>query len=168
MKRATRVTPSEFLILNSEFQPKDRLSRPAVHRHRAAETFDNRLHDRQPESAATAALADRTRRVGLEEAIEDMRQVFRRDAGAFISHREDHGAAVALRSQRDGRTGRRVAERVGGEVLQRLFEPIAIAADVARRSARYQCGSSRRFRSPLVRGGRRRVRITRRSRPPRG
>src|SRR5580765_8193125 len=58
IKERLQLSPSEFLILNSEFQPKDRLSRPAVHRHRAAQTFDNRLHDRQPESAATAALTD--------------------------------------------------------------------------------------------------------------
>ena len=78
------------------------------------------------------------RRVRLVEAIEDVRQVLRRDArGAFVLDRQ-RDAAVDRRcaASRSVAAARRVADGVGGQILQRLLEPIAIAGDRAPRPAR--------------------------------
>ena len=82
-------------------------------------------------------LSWRARRLGLVEPIEDVRQVLGRDARALVGHGDRHAGlleaeclrdAIGARAELDRRAGRRVAQRVGGEVLQRLLEAIAIAA----------------------------------------
>src|SRR5258708_5520083 len=87
------------------------LSLPARHDDAAPVGLDQALHDRQPQ-AESAAVGPRR----LPEAIEEMRDVLRADAGARIGHAEPHGAVLRFRRYREGAARRRELDRVAHEV----------------------------------------------------
>ena len=90
--------------------------------------LDNRLHDRESQAAAAGRLS---RGVHLVEPFEDQRQVLLGNAraryrGPSASNPSGHDRAP----QTNLAALRCVAQRVGGEVLQRLLETVGIADDV--------------------------------------
>src|SRR3954452_14970481 len=88
--------------------------RPAAGRvqgvHVAAMTLDDRLHDRQTESAAGWNARSRARSVRFVKAIEELRQVFRRSARANIDHENPESSVVIRGVQRDAAAVRRVTD----------------------------------------------------------
>ncbi len=88
------------------------------------------------------------RRVALVEPIEDVRQVFRRDARARIADGDDDASSSTRASSLTNPPARRVSQRVGREILQRLFEPHRIARHDLRSGA-----DVRRQRHALLLGG---------------
>ncbi|MCC6990049.1 MAG: HEAT repeat domain-containing protein, partial [Acidobacteria bacterium] len=117
--------------------------------HRATVAFHDGLDDRQAQAGAAGLAA---RRVGLVETVEHIRQVFGLDAGAGVAHREGERVAVARRRQGHAAAGRRVAQRVGRQVLQHLFETAFIAAHGvgARRHGGLEHHLGRRGRGPVA------------------
>jgi hypothetical protein len=77
-----------------------------------------------------AVVRCRARRIRLVEAIEDVRQVLGRDAGAGVGHPQERGAAGGRRAERDRAAVRSVAQRVGDQVLDDLLEAIRIAGEL--------------------------------------
>ena len=93
--------------------------------------LDDGFHDGEAESAAsgnTGALTD-PRRFHLVEPVENMRLVFGRNPRAGIRDPQRNAAFHASCPEHDGRSARRVTQRVRGQVLQRLLESFAIAAN---------------------------------------
>jgi len=65
--------------------------------------------------------------IGLVEAIEHVRQVFLRNTGAGIGHGEFYRSALTPSAESNRTAGRRVAQRIRGEILHGLLEPMRIA-----------------------------------------
>src|SRR3954470_21613451 len=103
--------------------------------------LDDRLDDRQAEAAARGCPP---RCIGLVETVENQGQVFRRDTGARVPDEEVHTISCRVGRYRDRATVRRVAQRVGDEVLQRLLEALRIAGHPLRAgtNARRQCDTA--------------------------
>ena len=85
------------------------------------------------------------RRVAAVEAVEDVRQGLRRDAGAGVSHRQGDGASLPAGRQGDLPAGRRVAQRVGHQVAEHLDHPLGVNHDIRqlRLSRDLQCDVAR-------------------------
>ncbi len=84
--------------------------------------------DRQTESEA-AVLAGESR-VTLAEPLENVRQEFRLDPGAGISHRDRHRLAIAFDAHLDVAVPGRELDGVGNEIPDNLLQPIGIGGDL--------------------------------------
>ena len=91
--------------------------------------FDDGLDDREAEAAA-GHLGGAARRVGFVEPLEDMRQVLGWNARAVVAHDQPRSLGRRLRRKRQPTALGRMAQGVGGEILQRLLEPLSIGATV--------------------------------------
>ena len=92
----------------------------------AAVPLDDRLDDRQPETAAARCLACR---VNLVEALEDQWQVLLRYSWSGITNAQHRAVRHHGTTQDDLATLGCVSQCVRGQVLQRLLEPIRVADD---------------------------------------
>src|SRR5206468_1366475 len=93
----------------------------AVHRlHRTAVQLDQMLDDREAEPAA--AVRARTRRIGLAEAVEHVREELGRYARTVVANRDLHGVLRRFDAESDvtafGRELDRVVENIPGDLLQ--------------------------------------------------
>src|SRR5260370_39630062 len=70
-------------------------SRTALHVNGAAVRFGDPFADGETETSAGTLARTRARRVGAPEAVEDMRQIPRRDHDPDVGHREHRASGVA-------------------------------------------------------------------------
>ena len=105
----------------STAEPRLRRERPAVGLH-------DPLRDRQPKAEAAALRRTRPNAVRAPEAIEDVRQIVRRDPHPGIAH-DDRDLVVRTARHRHlhATAARRVLDRVRHEVEQQLAQARAIA-----------------------------------------
>src|SRR5690606_14078715 len=99
---------------------------------------DDGLDNRQAQAAARRNLGPGAGLVDLVEPIEHARQLIFGDARAGVFDGDHDPGAVAIDRDVDAAAGRRVADGVGDEILQRLLDSGAIAPD-----RRYVGGGSR-------------------------
>ena len=143
--RRTIVFPRAFLssrltFSGSQLAPrayrelKLRPSRPAARRDLSAMAFNDGFDDGESKPAAAGHRfpVRGSRGVGLVEPIEHARQVFRRDAGPLVRHGHGHTPLPRAGSELDRGAARRISYGVGSEILERLLQPIAIAAHTLR------------------------------------
>ena len=88
--------------------------------------FDNALDDGQAQAAPFFAGGRGHAVACLVEAVEEVRQIGRRDAAAVVLHRDLHARAPALCRQPHGTAGRRELERVVQQVGHRTLEELDI------------------------------------------
>src|SRR5690606_3108163 len=87
--------------------------------------LDDALGDGQPKPEADVA-----RLLRAPEAIEDVRERVRRDAGPLVLHREADAAPRARGRDHDAPAGRGELQRVADEVREHLHDPLAIAVEL--------------------------------------
>src|SRR5881394_699896 len=104
-------------------------ARLAGHFDRAAMGLHNGLGNGQAESAASSRA--RARFVGAIKPLEDMREVFGRDALAGVGDRHDRGAVFAARADAYFTVGFVVVDGVGKEVRDHLAQALSVAAGLS-------------------------------------
>lgn len=102
--------------------------------------FDDALGDGQPQPYAAARLG-----IATPEAIEDPRNILRRNADAGVRNFESHHAPLTCRGENDAATGRREADGIRAEIREDPGDPRRI--DEHRRKRR-SAGARDRDRSP--------------------
>ena len=82
----------------------------ALNTHGSSMRNDNMLHDGKPQTGSTGL--SRTCLVHALEALEEPRQMFRRDAGAGVANKELDIAIALVSSDYDGRSGWAILHRI--------------------------------------------------------
>ena len=93
--------------------------------------FDQRAGDGQPQPRRAVVDA---RLVAAIEALEDVGQIGRRDAGAVIGYRQDDARPGHGRGQLNVTAVGRVAQRIADQVADHLTEPVGVDGDGRRLS----------------------------------
>ena len=86
----------------------------ALNRNHAIVSLGDGFHDREAQTAATSAVCG----ASAIEAIEDVRQLVGRDAGALIAHLEHETPAATRGGQRDDGAVMGMAQRVLDEIVE--------------------------------------------------
>ncbi len=97
--------------------------------------LDDGLDDGQPQPRPTVLSVASV--VAAEEAVEHLRQVLRSDALAAVAHNDLGRAVAAADAHQDIAAGRRVAQRIGQQVLHRLANAVGVHIDHRRRAQQF-------------------------------
>src|SRR5689334_5892432 len=98
----------------------------ALHRHRAAKQLGHPLHDAEPEARALTVCA--LRRIHLPERLENLREMFGRDADAGVGHLDRVAMMIDGPRRHTHMTRRRVLHRVADQVDHDLAQLVGIGA----------------------------------------
>ena len=95
----------------------------------AAMRLHDALGDGKAETGALAAVRARClHRVAFDELVEDVRQSVRRNAGTVVGHAQRDGIRRVAGIDHDARLGRRVDDRIGDDVADRLLDQGGVGA----------------------------------------